>query len=74
MPTTKKRLNITIDNDMDKHLRMLAEQANVPQATVTTRLLRDALEFEEDLRLGHIAEQRASDGSKYILNKDEFWK
>jgi len=59
---------------MDRRLNLLARQADVPQATITTRLLRDALELEEDLRLGHIAEQRANDGSKYILNKDAFWK
>ena len=70
----KKRLNITLDKDMDKRLGLLAKQANVPQATITTRLLRDALELEEDMRLGHVAEQRMKDGSKYILDKDEFWK
>ncbi len=59
---------------MDDHLNILAKQANVPQATITIRLLRNAIELEEDLRLGHIAEQRVNDGSEYILNKDEFWK
>lgn len=70
----KKRLNITLDKEMDKQLRLLAKQANVPQATITTRLLNTALELEEDMRLGHVAEQRMKDGNKYILDKDEFWK
>ena len=74
MPTIKKRINITIDKETDRILSILAKQEKVPKATITTRLLNDALDLEEDLRLGHIAEQRMNDGSKYILNKDEFWK
>ncbi|KKU50228.1 MAG: hypothetical protein A3F53_01025 [Candidatus Zambryskibacteria bacterium RIFCSPHIGHO2_12_FULL_48_10] len=74
MPTLKKRINITIDKETDKILNLLAKKANVPKATITTRLLNDALELEEDFRLGDTAEQRRNDGSKYILDRDEFWK
>ena len=74
MPTVKKRINITVDKETDKILSILAKQEKVPKATITTRLLNDALELEEDLRLGRIAEHRVNDGSRYILDKDEFWK
>ncbi|MDO8569290.1 MAG: hypothetical protein Q7R89_00685 [bacterium] len=74
MPTIKKRLNITLSEEMDKDIQALAHRDNVPKATITAKLIREALELQEDLRLGHIAEQRSSDGSEYILNKDEFWK
>ena len=74
MPTTKKRLNITLSEEMDKDIQTLARRENVPKATITAKLIREALELQEDMKLGYIAEQRASDGSEYVLNKDEFWK
>ncbi len=74
MPTTKKRINITVDKETDKILGMLARQENVPKATITSRLLNDALEIEEDFRLSAVAEKRMKDGGKYLLDKDAFWK
>ena len=66
MPTTKKRLNITLTPDMDKMLKALAKRDRVPQATIAASLLADAIEIEEDAVWARLAEERDQPGVKWV--------
>lgn len=74
MPTTKKRLNVTLSEEMNRSIRALARRDNVPKATITAKLIREALELQEDFALSRIAEKREAMGLKYIPDSDELWK
>ncbi len=69
MPTTKKRINISISKDLDNALIKLARRDQVPQATKAEHLLRFALEIEEDNVLNFIAEERDISSAKFVNHK-----
>lgn len=73
MPTTKKRLNITLSKDMEEALSAIAKRDNVPEATKAASLLQYALETEEDEILDTIATDRFRTAKKW-LSPDEVWK
>ncbi len=58
MPTVKTRINLSVPDDINTALKMLAHRAHVPVATQTLDLLRRALEADEDNVLLEIAESR----------------
>lgn len=74
MTTSKKRINITLPDDVDEFLTILAKRDKVPKATKVITLLQAALEFEEDMILSRIADERveSSKGQKF-LSHEEFW-
>lgn len=72
MPTKKKRLNITLPNDVAVFLEQISLRDDVPQATKAVELLDMALEMEEDEYFSKIAEEREKAGGKFISHKD-FW-
>ncbi len=69
MPTTKKRINISISKELDNALIKLAKRDQVPQATKAEHLLRFALEIEEDNILNTIAEIRDTSSAKFVFHK-----
>ena len=69
MPTTKKRINISISKELDNALVKLAKRDQMPQATKAEHLLRFALEIEEDNILNTIAEGRDSSSTKFVSHK-----
>lgn len=73
MPTTKKRINLSVPNDLDKSLQLLAKRDEMPVATKTLHLIRLAIEIDEDEELNVIAEERKSRGGKLVTHKDA-WK
>lgn len=74
MPTTKQRINITVDKETDWALKQLAKIDKIPVATKVSQMLREALELQEDLILAEIADKRSKmKGVKYI-DHDTFWK
>ena len=72
MATTKKRVNISLSPDMEEVLTGLAKRDSVPEATKVVELLRVALEIEEDVVLGKMAEERFKSIGKTISHK-EVW-
>ena len=70
MPTTKKRLNITMSDSLDKDLAFLSERDNVSMSTKASELLKVAIEIEEDSILNQIAESRDKKEAKIISHKD----
>lgn len=66
MPTTKRRINISINKDIEDSLTSAAKRHNVPVATKAAELLRLALEIEEDLALAAAVEPRLKNRGKGI--------
>lgn len=69
MPTTKKRINISLSPDMEKAIETLARRDDIPQATKAADLLRIALEIEEDQIWDTLASWRDTKRSRFISHK-----
>ena len=65
MPTTKRRLNISVPREVDDALRRVAARDRVPHATKAAALLRLALEIEEDVALDALARNRDVGNAKF---------
>lgn len=72
MPTSKKRLNISLSKDMAIFLEKLSLRDDVPQATKAVQLLEKALEMEEDEYFSAAADSRAAKKVGWMSHK-EFW-
>ena len=72
MATTKKRVHISLSPEMEKVLTRLAKRDSVPEATKVVELLHTALEIEEDVAFGKLAEERFKSMGKTISHK-EVW-
>lgn len=70
MATSKRRINISLPDDIDAALMKLAERDNMPQATAAVHLLKVALEIEEDELWNDLAAKRDKQGAKFISHKD----
>ncbi|MEK7218467.1 MAG: hypothetical protein AAB728_03300 [Patescibacteria group bacterium] len=66
MPTSKKRMNLSLPPDVEEALARLAKRDRVPQATKALYLLRLALEIEEDDMLNALASERDVPGAKFV--------
>lgn len=73
MPTSKKRLNVTLSDELEEAIRFLAKRDNVPEATKAAELLKLAIETDEDEVWNKIAEERDTEDAVFI-SSDEFWK
>ena len=69
MPTTKHRINITTNKDIEDALIRSAKRAGIPVASRAADLLRDALELEEDLAWGEVIKERTSKKVKFLTHK-----
>jgi len=65
MPTLKKRLNISLSNELNTALTKLADRDQVPQATKAADLLIIALEIEEDQIWDTIASKRDKSKARF---------
>lgn len=77
MPTTKKRLNLSLSSDLENTLELLAKRDNMPLATKAVQLIKEAIEMEEDLMLSQIADIRSAEienGESEVISHEEFWK
>ncbi|MCA9370399.1 MAG: hypothetical protein KC680_00370 [Candidatus Peregrinibacteria bacterium] len=72
MPTSKKRLNMSLPEDIRAALTALAKRDDVTPTTKALHLIIMALEIEEDDVWNAIAESRDKPNAKYISH-DEFW-
>jgi len=73
MPTSKKRINISLPKDIEEALIYLSERDDEPQATKAVKLIRLAIEIDEDEAFNKLAENRDTKKSKFISHKDA-WK
>lgn len=74
MSTVKSRINITADREVELAITRAAKRDQMPVATKAAELLRLALELEEDLVLGTMAEARLKDKKAKYLSHAEFWR
>ena len=72
MPTTKKRLNITLPRDLEKALERFAVRDRVPQATKAAELIRLALTIEEDVAWNRLAKERDTEDAVFVSH-DQAW-
>lgn len=73
MPTSKKRLNLTLPEDLESMLTALAERDKVSVASVATKLIKIAIEIEEDAVWDELASERDTPDAVFISH-EEFWK
>lgn len=71
MPTKKKRINISLSEDLELVIKALAKRDNVPEATKAVELIKIGIEVDEDEIWNELAEERAKNG-KYISH-EEAW-
>ncbi len=69
MPTLKKRINITLPEDIERALARAAHRDMVPEATKATALLRFALEIEEDGLWETLAQTRDKKNACFVSHK-----
>lgn len=72
MPTAKKRINITVDDDVYKALERLSGKRDQSVAGVGLSLIEEALEYQEDLHFSRVADERLAKKEKRIAN-DKAW-
>ena len=58
MPSAKKRINITINDETYKALEKLSEKRAKSISSVSLSLIEHALELHEDLHFSRIADER----------------
>jgi metal-responsive CopG/Arc/MetJ family transcriptional regulator len=72
MPTTKKRINLSVDDSLYSELEEIQNLRGAPSlSSVVIELTKEALELQEDLYFSKIADERESE--KEISHK-AIWK
>lgn len=66
MPTSKKRINISVDDAIYKALERLSIRRGESVAGTGLKLIEQALEFQEDLYFSRVADQRIKQNQKRI--------
>ena len=66
MPTAKKRINITVTDEVYDALGRLANERGQPVAGVGASLIEEALEYQEDLYFSRVADQRLGRKEKRV--------
>ena len=72
MPTVKRRINITVDDDLYRSLNKLSKKEKSSLSSVSLRLIEKAVELEEDLYFSRIADERLSKNQKRVPH-DKAW-
>ena len=70
MPTAKKRINLTVEDDLFENLKLLAKKENASVASTSHGLLERAIELREDQYFSEVRENRISKKGKRITHKD----
>jgi plasmid stability protein len=73
MPSSNSRLNVVLDRELQKDLRIAAKKRGKSLSATAAELLRDALERDEDLFLARLSERREK-MSKRTYSNEEAWK
>jgi predicted DNA-binding protein len=72
MPTTKKRINITVDDEIYAALQRLSIERDQSVAGLGLSLIEQALEYQEDLYFSRVADKRLGKKQKRIA-PDKAW-
>jgi metal-responsive CopG/Arc/MetJ family transcriptional regulator len=72
MPTAKKRINLSIDDELYSELEKLKDIKGAPSlSAIVLDLTREALELQEDLYFAKIVEERKNER---IISHKHIWK
>lgn len=69
MATTKKRINISLPEDIEISLKQIAARDDVPEATKAVHLIKLAMEIDEDDIWNTLAQKRDVKGTKFVSHK-----
>jgi predicted CopG family antitoxin len=69
MPTAKKRINITVDDDVYEALERLSAERDQSVAGVGLSLIEQALEYQEDVYFSRLADERLRKKGKRIPHR-----
>ncbi len=72
MPTSKRRLNITVDDETYDVLEKLSAKRRQSVSGVGLSLIEEALEYQEDLHFSRVADERL-EGKENRIAHDEAW-
>ena len=72
MATSKKRINVTLPDDIEASLEKLADRDQMPVATKASYLIKLAIEIDEDDILNAVAENRDTKDAKF-LKHNQVW-
>lgn len=73
MPTDRPRVQITLDNDTNGLLAMLADKYDKSVSATAADLIREALELNEDVYLSEASNQRISEDNGKRFSHEEAW-
>ena len=73
MPSTKKRINLTVDDKTYSVLQTLSGKTQQKISTVSLNLIQQALELQEDIYFSKLADERLSQKQKRVSH-DKAWK
>jgi len=72
MPTTKKRINITVDDDVYSAIEKLSAKRDKSISGVTLSLIEFALELQEDRHFSRVADERLETAGGRLAH-DQVW-
>jgi hypothetical protein len=72
MPTTKRRIAITVDDKTYEALERLSGQRDQSVAGVGLSLIEEALEYQEDLHFSRVADERLGKQERRVSH-DKAW-
>ncbi len=70
MPTAKKRINLTVEDDIFESLNKIAKKEKTSIAGISHLLLEKALELQEDFYFSKVGEARLAEKSKKVSHED----
>jgi hypothetical protein len=73
MATNKKRINVTLDSELEFLIENLAKRDQMSQSSKAVQLIRMAIELDEDEVLNQLAERRDLEKAKFV-DHDQAWK
>lgn len=73
MPSSNPRLNVVLDRELQRGLRLAAKKRGKSLSAAAAELLRDALERDEDVFLARLSERREK-ASKRTYSDEQAWK
>ncbi len=73
MPTAHPRVNVVLDRELQRDLKLAAKRRGKSVSAAAADLLRDALDRDEDLFLARLAEKREKNVKRWASHQ-EVWK
>lgn len=73
MPASNPRINIVLDRELQKDLRLAAKKRGKSLSAAAAELLRDALERDEDLFLARLSDRREKSSTR-TYSDEQAWK